>query len=701
MNVRKSLFFVFSYLVFCGSFFAQSTFKVAYERPKCFIENRGQFDVYQDQQTGPIKYGVDLGKAKIFFGVKGIRYYFLDAEKKHEEGIEQEFVSLELYKKKEKEQLDYEFRFDQIHCSFNQSNAVTLEGIDERPDYFSYTFKDEKQNTVNQSNISAYNKIIYRGIAPGIDLEYSVHPESGLKYALILHPLADISDFQMEFDRNLALQSDNILISTLFGNWIDHAPITFYEQADNATIPSNFNVINDRTLGFKLGKYDKNNTVIIDPWTQLPSFTSNWDCVWECDKDAAGNIYAIGGVMPMQLLKYNSAGVLQWTYNTPYDTSSVWLGTLAVDNVGNSFVTAGSIAAIQKINAAGGLVWDNPNPGGLFSNDEFWSISFNCDQTKLVVGGTGGGGLNLLASIYDIDVASGNVLSSANVASGNAFGIPPSIQEVRAICASPNGKYYFMTQDTVGAFSQNFNACGGEALFYKIDNSYDLGYKCENYHYDNSGICAIKANNNFYYTQNGVNVVKRNLQTGAILATSAIPGGANTTALGDFSVSNSGIDIDNCGNVYVGSSTGVVKYDANLVQLATYPTSFKVYDVHVTLGGDIVAAGSTGNSSSAARTGYIQTFSASACAPMTTSCCDASICSVPSLCITDAPVQLTALTPGGTWSGPGLSATGLFTPSIAGVGNQTITYTLPCGSESITIVVSPCQGLTEIGRAHV
>ena len=153
--------------------------------------------------------------------------------------------------------------------------------------------------------------------------------------------------------------------------------------------------------------------------------------------------------MPMQLLKYNSAGVLQWTYNTPYDTSSVWLGTLAVDNGGNSFVTAGSIAAIQKINAAGGLVWDNPNPGGLFSNDEFWSISFNCDQTKLVVGGTGGGGLNLLASIYDIDVASGNVLSSANVASGNAFGIPPSIQEVRAICASPNGKYYFMTQDTV------------------------------------------------------------------------------------------------------------------------------------------------------------------------------------------------------------------------------------------------------------
>ena len=78
---------------------------------------------------------------------------------------------------------------------------------------------------------------------------------------------------------------------------------------------------------------------------------------------------------------------------------------LAVDNLGNSYVTAGSTAAIQKISPAGALVWNNANPGGLFSNDEFWSISFNCDQSMLVVGGTGGSGLNLTASIYNIDIA--------------------------------------------------------------------------------------------------------------------------------------------------------------------------------------------------------------------------------------------------------------------------------------------------------
>lgn len=675
--------------------------KRAFERPKCFIENQGQFDSYQNEGSGSILFAADFGKSKVFFGKTGIRYVFLDATK-GDKAMDQQVSmnSLQDHKQWERNIGKYRYSHDELNVRFPSATHAVLSASNPQEAYFSYTFQASGGKVLNKTNIKGYEQLVYHNIAPGIDLSYTIHPESGLKYALIVHPKASITDFRMIFDRDVNLLNQEIHVNTIFGEWIDHAPISFYEFADDSTIPSSFNLIDQRTVGFNLGKYDQAQTVVIDPWTQLPSFASNWDCVWECDKDAAGNIYAIGGVMPMQLLKYNAAGTLQWTYNTPYDTSNVWLGTLAVDNLGNSYVTAGSTAAIQKISPAGALVWNNANPGGLFSNDEFWSISFNCDQSMLVVGGTGGSGLNLTASIYNIDIATGNVISSADVAQGSTFGFPPSVQEVRAICASPNGKYYFMTQDTVGAFNQNFNACNGAPLFYKIDNSYDLGYKCENYRYDNAGICAIKANNSFYYTQNGVNVVKRNLQTGAIITTSAIPGGANTTALGDFSVSNSGIDIDNCGNVFVGSATGVVKFDANLVQLATYPTTYKVYDVHVTTAGDVVAVGSTGTSSSNVRTGYIQTFAAAACAPMSTTCCDASICPVQNVCVSDAPIQLTAATPGGTWSGPGLSATGLFTPANAGVGSQTLTYTLACGSESTTILVSPCQGLSACLEAN-
>jgi len=51
------------------------------------------------------------------------------------------------------------------------------------------------------------------------------------------------------------------------------------------------------------------------------------------------------------------------------------------------------------------------------------------------------------------------------------------------------------------------------------------------------------------------------------------------------------------------------------------------------------------------------------------------------LCLASSPVQMTAATSGGTWSGNGVDANGLFNPSVAGIGTHTITYTVPapCG----------------------
>jgi hypothetical protein len=62
-------------------------------------------------------------------------------------------------------------------------------------------------------------------------------------------------------------------------------------------------------------------------------------------------------------------------------------------------------------------------------------------------------------------------------------------------------------------------------------------------------------------------------------------------------------------------------------------------------------------------------------------------------CVTSPNFQLTAANGGGNWTGPGVSSSGVFNPSLAGVGTHTITYSLgtaPCNSTSTTqIVVNP------------
>jgi gliding motility-associated-like protein len=65
-----------------------------------------------------------------------------------------------------------------------------------------------------------------------------------------------------------------------------------------------------------------------------------------------------------------------------------------------------------------------------------------------------------------------------------------------------------------------------------------------------------------------------------------------------------------------------------------------------------------------------------------------------SFCTTDAAITLTAANPGGTWSGPGMSSSGVFDPALAGAGLHTITYTLtvPCFSSSniqLTVTSGP------------
>ena len=72
---------------------------------------------------------------------------------------------------------------------------------------------------------------------------------------------------------------------------------------------------------------------------------------------------------------------------------------------------------------------------------------------------------------------------------------------------------------------------------------------------------------------------------------------------------------------------------------------------------------------------------------------DATISSMPSLCANASAISLTAVSGGGTWSGPGVSGNS-FDPSAAGAGTHTISYVIPgsCGdsdTETITVYATP------------
>jgi hypothetical protein len=367
---------------------------------KGFIENKGQFNIQTiSGKKLEVLYAYDGGSEDYYFTNKGVVLTYTQKEKR-KKSDQEKLQRIERKKQGFKSQKDWQdferegnkiiLTQDELECVWIGANTnVQIIPEVKNTFYHSYQIKKAGSKTENINHIPSYQKLTYKNIYPFIDLVYEFHEKGGLKYSLVLYPGANLSDVQLNYSKDISLQSNgSIYTPTVFGNIIDHQPVTFYATHQNNTIESSYQV-NNNTIGFKLGNYDKSKTIIIDPWTQSPSFSSNWDCVWECERDGLGNVYIIGGVMPLQLLKYNAAGALQWAYNTPYDTTA-WMGTFATDLAGNSYITNGSIAAIQKVDNNAGVVWDNPNPGGLFSSTELWTIAFNCDQTKLIVGGTGG-----------------------------------------------------------------------------------------------------------------------------------------------------------------------------------------------------------------------------------------------------------------------------------------------------------------------
>jgi gliding motility-associated-like protein len=686
-----------------GNLYAQKVqtpaWSVENSKSKSFIENLGQFDQSETDATGKIHYVIDLGTTKIFFGEKGVCYNFHEVIKKSKEEraqiMNQPKKSFEDHKQSERLAGKFMIKKDQVNMAWgNPNNNLEIVGFEEATDYHSYTFQNDKNETENINYVKGYKYIIYKNIYPNIDLKYEIHPIIGVKYAFTVHPGADPAQIKMIYDRDVTLRNGEIAIPTLFGDIIDHAPLSFYQDNNAMSIESKYG-LNNNQISFDVSDFDKTKTIVIDPWVQTPVFPLDWDCVWELDTDAAGNVYIIGGVDPLQLKKYNSAGVLQWSYDTPYDTTE-WLGTMATDDAGNSYVTEGTDYRILKVNTAGGLVWNNLNPSGGQLSTEFWNIAFNCDQTKLIVGGTGGN-LDIHGKIYEIDMNSGNITASVQVTqAGNLFSIPPQIQEVRAMAAAPNGKYYFVTLDTIGYLNDNLTLCpGGSTSLFEKNHGVNWGYKSENWRYSNTGIKVIRADANFVYLNKGNALQKRSLVDFSIIGSVVIPGGVlSTPFLSDNVTENAGIDIDNCGNIYVGSKTGVYKFNSSLVQQAFYPTTFVVYDVRVSSAGDVVACGGTGNSNSlGSRSGGVQSFAASACVPIAITCCDASVCVPQGLCSNSASVTLTAATAGGTWSGTGVNASGVFNPAVSGAGVFVITYTLACGSSSISITVSTCATL--------
>jgi gliding motility-associated-like protein len=546
-----------------------------------FIENKGQLDTKEGVINSDVLFtnsndGIDIHLTK-----KGIIY-------KHYENVKRtpdEFPN-GIRKKGEAKfrRVEYSVKMEWLNANPN-AQVITENAVSNY-----YTYGDLKDKSGKTSiKALAYKKVTYKNLYPGIDLIITKPTDkSGIKYELRLMPGADASMIKMQYTGNVSLSVDskgNVLITTVFGEITDHAPITTYEYADSHSIASSFTLLNSNTIGFKLEKYNKNQTVIIDPWVAVPVYTG-YNGSYEVDYDIQGNVYVYGGTFPWQEHKFNNAGALQWTYTaTPFNSSwANYFGDFCTDPVSGSSYMVESIntgigGEIIKLNALGTQLIVFP---GNVQLEEMWRVIYdNCTKRIIIAGG--GVTQTNQAAIIDTNLTT---LTAVNVMSTN------EIAHDQCFLCMDNSNNVYMASTNYGNPSLNnrMTKVPAATLFpvtwmvadgYNFQEGGNLTYISGGADQANgyNGICVSP---NFLYTCDGMDLKKWDKASGALILSVNIAPTPRTCG---------GMAVDDCDNLYIGVQNSIRKYDVNLVLQSTTPVTNIVYDVRLGPGGKLYCSG--------------------------------------------------------------------------------------------------------------
>ena len=558
-----------------------------------FVEANGQYLAHKPKISSQIVYGVENGVVAYFTRTGVI--YELGKRVKMSKEEKEEFEKIKTAAGVKEDEDEEEGRTAKtiMHRSY-----VGMQWVGSNPDvqiipesqvseYWNFLDPKDANRTINFMH--GYQRLTYRNLYPGIDAVYTFHPDGGVKYALIVHPGADASVVKMSYigAEEITLDQFGVLhIAAENGEITDHAPITFYES-DRSPVSSSF-VLDGKSVSFSLGSYDHSRTLVIDPWTVTtfnPSFAP-----LEVAHDGANNAMILGQSSAQQqfVQKFDAAGVLQWSVTMSTSTSGYdgYIGDIDADPAGNSYVSKGlSLTPLgsgdAKLSPAGVLVWNNGVSPFMYEN---WRITFNCDYTQLLNSGCGpsccnGGRIDLCDPITGVE---------------SGFVAPNSAGDMVCTCFGQNG---YMYNVNVNNSIVCLDPAAGFATVFNLPVAYGLSDGIQLFGGAGPlGMNGIAAGCNFFYVYLGQTLEKRDLLTGALLSSVAVPGGAN--------LMNMGVAVDKCGNVYAGSSNAIYIYDANLVPLANYPTPSFVNDIALANNGIIYATG--GNPST--NSGFLAQF---------------------------------------------------------------------------------------------
>lgn len=249
-----------------------ATLKLTAQSNLEFIENKGQWD-------SRVRYKGSLQAGSFFLENNGFTMVLLNTEDQkamihRHHGKEDHTTSANSPDAAKRPKLQrmrthvYNMRFEGA-----SSKASAIVPDKPLPGVTNYFIGDPSQWA---SDCKVYQAVLYKNVYPGIDVRY--YTESGqLKYDIIVNPGADISRIAMTYDgvEKLSVKNSELIIKTSVGEVKELYPYTYqYTPVGRSKVDASYQV-SGNTVKFKIGNYDKNAVLVIDPTLIFSSFTGS------------------------------------------------------------------------------------------------------------------------------------------------------------------------------------------------------------------------------------------------------------------------------------------------------------------------------------------------------------------------------------------------------------------------------------------
>ncbi len=204
-----------------------------------------------------------------------------------------------------------------------------------------------------QREVPHYGRIRYRSVWPGIDVVFHGRDQA-LEYDFVVAAGADPAAIRLRYDNALDLRVDadgNLIIETASGQVIERLPEIYQESGGiRRVVHGGFRVARSHEVQFKVGAYDRHQTLVIDPAITFSTYLAGTGTISPANValDGSGNTYLVGTVSSPDFPVVN-----------PIQKVPGAVGLFSSSNQGNTWGIASSSIGTAKVIS---LATDPGNP---------------------------------------------------------------------------------------------------------------------------------------------------------------------------------------------------------------------------------------------------------------------------------------------------------------------------------------------------